>query len=142
MTNQYNLQRFIDRQKEYFPTALKEIQNGRKQTHWMWWIFPQLKELGYSSISKEYGISGIEEAKAYLEEPILRENLITICNALLSLDTNDPYKVMGPPDDKKLCSSMTLFLEANPDNEVFKAVLDKYYGGRKDSKTLKLLGRN
>ncbi len=142
MTNQYNLQRFIDRQKEYFPTALKEIQNGRKQSHWMWWIFPQLKELGYSYTSKEYGISGIEEAKSYLEEPILRENLITICNALLSLDTNNPYRVMGSTDSMKLRSSMTMFIEADPDNEVFKAVLDKYYGGRKDSKTLKLLGRN
>ena len=142
MTNQFNLQRFIDRQKEDFPIALKEIQNGRKQTHWMWWIFPQLKELGYSSISKEYGISGIEEARSYLEEPILRENLIAICNALLSLDTNDPYKVMGSTDGMKLRSSMTLFLEADPDNDVFKAVLDKYYGGRKDYKTLKLLGRN
>ncbi len=142
MPNQYTLQRFIDRQKEYFPTALKEIQNGRKQSHWMWWIFPQLKELGYSSISKEYGISGLEEAKAYLEEPILRENMIEICNALLSLDTNDPYKVMGSTDGMKLRSSMTLFSEADPDNDVFKAVLDKYYGGRKDSKTLKLLGRN
>lgn len=142
MTTQYNLQRFIDRQKEYFPTALKEIQNGRKNSHWMWWIFPQLKELGYSFTSKEYGISGLEEAKAYLEEPILRENLITLCNALLSLDTNDPYKVMGSTDGMKLRSSMTLFSEADPDNDVFKAVLDKYYGGRKDSKTLKLLGRN
>ena len=113
MPNQYNLQRFIDRQKEYFPTALKEIQNGRKQSHWIWWIFPQLKELGYSSISKE-----------------------------LSLDTNDPYKVMGSPDDKKLCSSMTLFLEADPDNKVFKAVLDKYYGGVKDSNTLDILFYN
>ena len=96
----------------------------------------------YSYTSKEYGISGIEEARAYLEEPILRENMITICNALLSLDTNNPYRVMGSTDSMKLRSSMTMFIEADPDNEVFKAVLDKYYGGRKDSKTLKLLGRN
>lgn len=140
MGDLYNLQRFVKMQKEYFPTALREIKNGRKVSHWMWWIFPQLKELGYSSTSKYYGISGLEEAKAYLKEPYLRENMQTICNVLLVLDTNDAHRVMGAPDDLKLRSSMTLFALADSEIAVFKQVLDKFYKGQMDAKTVRLLG--
>ena len=140
MGDSYNIQRFVERQKEDFPIALREIKNGRKVSHWMWWIFPQLKELGYSSTSKYYGISGLEEAKAYLKEPYLRENMQTICNALLTLDTNDAHRVMGSPDDLKLRSSMTLFALAEPEINVFQKVLDKFYQGQMDEKTVRLLG--
>ena len=141
MVGNYNLQRFIDRQKEDFPTALREIQNGRKVSHWMWWIFPQLKELGYSYTSKEYGISGIEEARAYLQEPLLRQNMLTICHALLDLESNDAYTILGSPDNMKLRSSMTLFAEANPEEVVFADVLKKFYEGKKDGRTLHYLGK-
>lgn len=140
MGDSYNTQRFVERQKEDFSIALREIKNGRKVSHWMWWIFPQLKELGYSSTSKYYGISGLEEAKAYLKEPYLRENMQTICNALLALDTNDAHRVMGSPDDLKLRSSMTLFALAEPEINVFQKVLDKFYQGQMDAKTVRLLG--
>lgn len=135
----YNLERFIERQKEDYPIALKEIRNGRKESHWMWWIFPQLKGLGYSYTSMEYGIADLDEARAYLQNPYLRENMITICNALLGLDTNDASRVMGYPDDLKLCSSMTLFSLAEPDNPVFSDVLKKFYGGKTDSRTVQML---
>ena len=105
----------------------------------MWWIFPQLKGLGYSYTSMEYGIANLEEAKAYLQNPYLRENMITICNALLQLESSDARRVMGYPDDLKLCSSMTLFSMAEPDNPIFSEVLKKYFGGKTDSRTIQMM---
>ena len=139
MSDKFNLNRFIEKQKEDFPVALKEIQNGRKDSHWMWWIFPQLKGLGYSYTSMEYGIANLEEAKAYLQNPYLRENMITICNALLQLESSDARRVMGYPDDLKLCSSMTLFSMAEPDNPIFSEVLKKYFGGKTDARTIQMM---
>ena len=139
MSEKYNLNRFIERQKEDYPTALKEIQNGRKESHWMWWIFPQLKGLGFSYTSTEYGIADLEEAKAYLQNPYLHNNLVTICNALLQLESNDAGLVMGYPDDLKLCSSMTLFDCAGPDEAVFGQVIDKFFGGKRDERTIQML---
>lgn len=139
MSEKYNLDRFIERQKEDFQIALEEIRNGRKESHWMWWIFPQLKGLGYSYTSMEYGIAGLEEAKAYLQNPYLRENLITICNALLQLESNDAGRVMGSPDHLKLRSSMTLFSLAEPDNLVFSEVLKKFFGGEMDKRTVEMV---
>ena len=139
MSDKYNLNRFIERQKEDFPVALKEIQNGRKDSHWMWWIFPQLKGLGYSYTSMEYGIANLEEAKAYLQNPYLRENMITICNALLQLESSDARRVMGYPDDLKLCSSMTLFSMAEPDNTIFSEVLKKFFDGKTDARTIQMM---
>lgn len=141
MSEEYNLNRFIERQKEDYPTALKEIQNGRKESHWMWWIFPQLKGLGFSYTSMEYGIADLEEAKAYLQNPYLHSNLVTICNALLQLESNDAGLVMGYPDDLKLCSSMTLFDCAGPDEPVFGQVIDKFFGGKRDERTIQMLGK-
>ena len=133
------MKRFLDAQKRDYARALREIRAGHKQSHWIWYIFPQLEELGYSSTAKYYGIRDLEEAKAFLAEPTLRAHLLEICGALLSLDTGDPHAVMGYPDDLKLRSSMTLFREAEPDCQVFQMVLDKYYGGEPDRKTLALL---
>ena len=105
----------------------------------MWYIFPQIIGLGRTGISREYAIKSLEEAKAYMEEPYLRGNMIKISEALLSLATNDPHRVMGSPDDLKLRSSMTLFSLAVPGEEVFQRVLDKYYYGKLDERTIEIL---
>lgn len=123
-----------------YQRALTEIKNGKKVSHWMWYIFPQLKGLGRSFTSEYYGIQDLDEAKAYLADPILGRHLIEICNALLSLDTNDATEVMGRPDDRKLKSSMTLFDAATESSDVFRLVLEKYYNGKKDYRTLEMLG--
>ncbi len=106
----------------------------------MWFIFPQLKALGRSSTALHYGIADIDEAKAYIAEPYLRENLIGITKALLSLEESNPSIVMGYPDDLKLCSCMTLFEIAAPDVPEFGMVLDKFYGGKRDQNTIRILG--
>lgn len=137
-----NLQRFIDAQNENYNIALEEIKNGKKRSHWIWYIFPQIDGLGFSSISKMYAIKDINEAKAYLENEILYNHLIEMCNALLNLHTNNIEDIMNEPDDMKLRSSMTLFSEASPDNPIFIDVLNKYFYGIKDKKTLVLLYKN
>lgn len=137
-----SLERFIKAQEFSYTNALNEIKSGHKQSHWIWYIFPQISGLGQSYQCQQYGIQGIEEAKAYLNEPILRKRLLEISNALLELESNDPIEVMGSYiDAKKLRSSMTLFLEADSECKVFKDVLEKYYHGKKDDKTLKLLDK-
>ena len=135
----YDLDRFKKAQAEDYETALEEIKRGRKESHWIWYIFPQLKELGFSSTAKYYGIDGIDEAKAYMADAELRRNLLKITDALLRQPETDIHRVMGYPDDMKLRSSMTLFEAAAPDQSVFGEVLDKFYGGERDDATLNLL---
>ena len=135
----YDLNRFIMAQSRDYDRALSEIRAGRKRSHWIWYIFPQLKGLGMSSTSEFYGIDGLGEAKAYMENALLRERLLEISGALLTLDSNDASSVMGYPDDLKLRSSMTLFAEAAPEYAVFQQVLDKFFGGEKDRSTLRML---
>ena len=135
----YDLERFKKAQAEDYETALEEINRGRKESHWIWYIFPQLKELGFSSTAKYYGIDGIDEAKAYMADAELRRNLLEITDALLRQPETDIHRVMGYPDDLKLRSSMTLFEAAAPDQSVFGEVLDKFYGGERDDATLNLL---
>ena len=139
MEDKYNLKRFVSRQKDSYDIAYKELSQGMKQSHWMWWIFPQIIGLGITSISKEYSIKSIEEAKAFLDHPYLGKNLKEICKVLLDTKSNDASYVMAYPDDLKLCSSMTLFIEADPEEKVFQQVLDKFFNGRKDSRTLDIL---
>ena len=139
MEDKYNLERFVIRQKDTYDTAYKELSRGMKQSHWMWWIFPQIIGLGMTSISKEYSIKSIEEARAFLDHPYLGKNLKEICKVMLHIESNDASHIMGYPDDLKLCSSMTLFIEADPEERLFQQVLDKFFNGRKDSRTLDIL---
>ena len=136
----YDISRFTDAQRRSFSTALAEIKRGRKMSHWMWYIFPQVSGLGFSSTAQYYSISGLEEAREYLSDAYLRDNLIEISHALLMLPDNDAEAVLGWPDCLKLRSCMTLFKYAAPDEPMFQQVLDKYYGGRDDSRTVELLG--
>ncbi len=133
------LDRFHDAHKYAYAEALAEIRAGRKETHWMWFIFPQLRGLGSSSMAEIYGIEGIDEARAYWADDVLRGRLTEITEALLAIGGNDPVRVMGRPDDMKLRSCMTLFREAAPECPLFQQVLDKYYGGQPDRKTLDML---
>jgi uncharacterized protein (DUF1810 family) len=134
-----SLDRFLKAQEEDYETALSEIRSGHKRSHWIWYIFPQLKGLGFSSTSEYYGINGLSEAKSYMENEILRARLIEISEALLTLESSDAEDVMGYPDNLKLMSSMTLFAEAAPEEKVFQRVLDKFFGGKKDQRTLELI---
>jgi len=135
----YDLKRFIDAQAHSYQTALSEVRAGEKQSHWMWFIFPQLKGLGFSDTAQYYGIDGIGEAKAYLENEVLGARLIEITGAALALKSSDASEVFGYPDDLKFRSSMTLFSLVEPKNEIFQMALDKFFGGKLDAKTLELL---
>lgn len=137
-----DLNRFLEAQKDSYAEAFAEIKAGRKETHWIWYIFPQLKALGRSHMALYYGITDLDEAKAYMAEPTLRSRLIDITGALLALDDNDPGRVMGYLDDVKLRSCMTLFELAAPDVPEFGQVLDKFYGGQRDQKTIHIIEEN
>lgn len=135
-----SLDRFIKGHNMDYETALSEIKAGRKRSHWIWYIFPQIHGLGMSRTSEIYSIESLDEAKEYMDNELLKNHMLEICNALLGLEESDPTKVMGCPDDLKLRSSMTLFAEATPEYDVFQKVLDKYYGGKRDKKTLEIIG--
>ncbi len=135
-----SIERFIEAQERDYEIAYLEISEGYKRSHYMWYIFPQLKELGFSSTSKYYGIKDLEEAREYMNNEYLRNNLINISKVLLTLRTNNPKDIFGSIDSVKLKSCMTLF-ELVSDNEVFSKVLDKYYDGNRDEKTLNILNR-
>lgn len=132
------MKRFIDVQKRDFDLALKEIKNGMKESHYMWYIFPQLKGLGSNYYATYYGISSLDEAKEYCNNEYLYNNLIEITFALLDLKSNDALEILGFPDNLKLQSSMTLFYIAT-NNELFKRVLDKFFDGKEDIKTINLI---
>ena len=134
-----DLERFLSAQEKDYQRALEEVEKGRKQSHWMWYIFPQLKGLGHSSTSEFYGIRGEKEAAAYLQHPILGQRLREICEALLELQKNDATAVMGYPDNLKLKSCMTLFSEISKENDLFDRVLEKFFNGEKDQRTIDLL---
>lgn len=133
------LKRFVDAQARDYPAALSEIKSGRKRSHWMWYIFPQVGGLGYSEMARRYAISGLPEAAAFLSHPILGPRLIEISKTLLALPGRNATAVMGSPDDLKLRSSMTLFSLVPGADPVFSAVLQKYYQGEKDKLTLQLI---
>lgn len=133
------LERFVKAQNNYYQTALREIRSGRKRSHWMWFIFPQITGLGYSETARYYAIKDMDEAKAYIEDAGLGGRLVEISQALLELESNDAAAVMGWPDDMKLKSSMTLFALAKPECEVFQKVLDKFFHGEMDQRTIEIL---
>ncbi len=141
--NEHSLERFIEAQndKTYgsYESALNEIKNGKKRTHWIWYIFPQLKGLGRSYNAHFYGIDDVDEAKRYLAHPVLGARLNEITHALLNLKENNPFKVMGSPDDMKLKSCMTLFAYISESDSVFQKVLDKFFFGETDDTTIHIL---
>ncbi len=138
LIDKYNLLRFLNAQEGSYQETLKELQEGRKRSHWMWYIFPQLKHLGHSYNAKFYGISGIEEAAAYLQHPVLGQRLREVSETIINLPDNDAEAIFGGIDAIKLRSSMTLFDVVSPD-DVFSRVLDKYFDGQRDNKTISLL---
>ncbi len=135
----YDLERFLTAQETDYAQALNEIRRGRKRGHWIWYVFPQLAALGFSETSKYYGISGLAEAREYFANETLRARLLEMSSALLSLGSSDAEEVMGEIDAKKLRSSMTLFSLAAPEEEAFCKVLEKFFGGEKDGRTIALL---
>ena len=139
MPSSENLQRFLDAQQSDYEIALSEIKKGRKRSHWMWYIFPQIHGLGFSEVSRFYAIKDMDEAEEYLKHPVLGKRLVQISNVLLGLTTDNANTIFGSPDDLKLKSSMTLFSLLPNADLVFQRVLDKFFSGEKDQKTLQLV---
>jgi uncharacterized protein (DUF1810 family) len=137
-----DLTRFIEAQERDYQIALSEIKSGRKRSHWMWYIFPQIAGLGYSETSKFYAIKDIEEAKDYLDNEILGNRLVEISAELLHLNNNNAATIFGVPDDMKLQSSMTLFSQIEESSLIFKMVLDKFFDGKLDDKTMQRIRRH
>ena len=139
MENTYDLSRFINVHERFYEEALREIRSGHKRSHWMWFIFPQTQGLGYSPTARYYAIDSLGEAAAFLHDPYLGGHLREISGALLTLPTNDAGEVFGYPDNLKLRSCMTLFAMVDDAPPVFGEVLQKYYGGQNDARTLAIL---
>jgi uncharacterized protein (DUF1810 family) len=137
----FDLKRFVDAQAPVYGNVLGELRDGRKRSHWMWFIFPQLRGLGGSPTALRYGISSLEEARAYLQHELLGPRLHECAQLVTAVQGRSAGQIFGSPDDLKLCSSMTLFARATDDNGDFVAVLDKYYDGCQDELTLERLGR-
>jgi uncharacterized protein (DUF1810 family) len=136
----YDLARFLQAQEEDYQQALAEIRSGQKCTHWMWYIFPQIDGLAFSSTSKHYAIKSIEEARAYLGHPVLGPRLLECAEAVVGVEGRSAAVIFGFPDDLKLRSCATLFACVSPPGSVFDRLLEKYYGGDPDGQTLRLLG--
>lgn len=135
----YDLERFVAAQRANYDDALAELRAGRKTTHWMWYVLPQLRGLGQSGMARRYGIASLEEARAYLAHPVLGPRLRACVDAMNALAGDDPVRVLGPIDAVKLRSCLTLFLAAAPGDPAFSQALVKYYGAREDERTLALL---
>ena len=134
-----DLDRFIEAQNKSYETALAEVRSGRKHSHWLWYIFPQLKGLGYSQTAKYYAIEDLAEATAYLQHSILGKNLVRISKALFELERKTAHEIFGTPDDLKLRSSMTLFAQVRDTHPIFRRIIDKYFDGKPDPVTLEQL---
>lgn len=135
----FDLARFISAQQDSYDLALSEVRNGHKLSHWMWYIFPQLRGLGFSSTSQLYGITGEPEARAYLAHTVLGPRLIAICEAALAVDGRSATEIFGKPDDMKLRSCATLFAQVSNAKSVFHKIITKYFDGQADRKTIQLL---
>lgn len=137
--DRFDLNRFIEGQAKSYANILEELRGGEKRTHWMWYIFPQIDGLGNSANSKYYAIKSIEEARQYLSHPVLGKRLLECAEAVLAIEGRSISEIMGNPDNLKLKSSMTLFGYIAEANSVFVRVLDKYFHGQRDTRTLHLL---
>ena len=135
----YQLARFVEAQAGVYPEALAELRHGRKRSHWMWFVFPQMAGLGFSAMSQRYAIGNLDEARAYLAHPLLGARLQECCTALLELQGRSAHEIFGSPDDLKLQSSATLFERVAEPGSVFSRVLERYYAGRRDERTLQLV---
>ena len=137
--DRYALQRFVDAQDRVYDTVLAELRNGAKRSHWIWFVFPQLRGLGRSATAQHYGISSLEEARAYLAHPVLGPRLRECARLVAATDGRSVDEIFGWPDNLKVRSSMTLFSHATDDNGDFRAVLDKFYAGEDDPATVERL---
>ena len=135
-----DLERFVVAQEDTYARALAELRAGRKTSHWMWWVFPQVAGLGTSGTSQAYAIADLAEARAYLRHDVLGPRLLECCRALLDLEDVSAERVLGSVDAMKLRSSMTLFAHADPSEPVFREVLERFYDGDEDERTVQLLG--
>src|SRR3954462_12545657 len=136
----HDLARFMQAQEGAYERALSEVKAGRKRSHWMWYVFPQFDGLGFSSTTKRYSIKSVAEAEAYLAHPVLGPRLAECCEAAVGVEGRSAAEVFGSPDDKKLQSCATLFAAVSPPGSVFERLLDKFFQGVQDEKTLRLMG--
>lgn len=139
MPDPHDLERFVDAQSADYAHALAELRAGRKQNHWMWYVLPQMRGLGTSPMSRQYGIASLDEARAYLAHPVLGPRLRECVAVMNALPGNDPRAVLGPTDALKFRSCLTLFATVAPEEHAFETALDKYFAGRPDPRTLELL---
>ena len=141
MDDPFDLERFVVAQDSgsTYAAAVRELEQGRKRTHWMWFVFPQIAGLGHSPTAQRYAVSGLPEARAYLAHPVLGPRLVECARALLGQPDSDPVGVLGPIDAQKLRSSMTLFTRAAPDEPTFDEVLHRFFGGEPDGATIERL---
>ena len=137
-----SLDRFVKAQERMYQVALKEIREGQKRSHWMWYIFPQLRGLGTNSMAHTYGIIDLDEAKAYLEHPWLSGRLYELCVSLLQHKDKSAYEIFGDIDEMKLKSSMTLFALTSEDYTIFDQVLEQFFGGEMDEVTVSLINES
>jgi uncharacterized protein (DUF1810 family) len=141
LSDPFELNRFVEAQADVYETAFRELEDGQKRSHWMWFIFPQVAGLGSSSMARRYAIRSREEAKAYLKHPILGPRLRECCSALLRVENRTAEAIMGYPDYLKLKSSMTLFAEASDPGSLFSEVLKNFFADQVDIRTIELLSR-
>ncbi|OZM79665.1 DUF1810 domain-containing protein [Pseudonocardia sp. MH-G8] len=139
MSDPYDLERFVDAQDGVYEVALSKLRRGRKTGHWMWFVFPQIEGVGYSPMAQQYAISGLDEARGYVAHPVLGPRLVECARVVAGTTGRTAHEIFGSPDDLKLRSSMTLFARAAPDRAEFQHVLDRYFDGELDERTLERL---
>ena len=137
----HNLQRFVEAQNPILMQVLAELRAGRKSSHWMWFVFPQIAGLGSSPMAQKFAITCLAEAKAYLQHPVLGPRLLKCCQLINEVEDRSINQILGSPDDAKFRSSMTLFAQAEPENQIFNSSLRKYFNGGSDAATLASISR-
>ncbi|WP_028486481.1 DUF1810 domain-containing protein [Thiomicrorhabdus chilensis] len=137
----FDIERFVKAQQDTYPRALAELQAARKRSHWMWFVFPQIDGLGHSQTTIFYAIKSLEEAKAYLDHPVLGTRLMESVQAVVAIEGTSLLEIFGKPDNKKFCACMTLFAEAAEDKRLFQKAIDKFCDGQLSEKTLEALNR-